>query len=284
MRKNTKIIRYFKRKLYRGRTLFARAVDFFALRLITLAACYLWFTSIIDNTVIAAVLSFTALVAASVAAELYKSIKLEKFIKNERVHIKAQLFHEKLLIMSKDDFLDVIRGYLKAHPDKFSGNCLIYTSQSATPVSTDTVLAAYRLALRRGLNSAAIFSASSVSDEARSIAERYTDVKLEFASPDAITKHCKEIGILATDEMVDDTILALISAESEARRKKFRQPFAPTKTHRYILVAVGLFIMSFFVNYALYYRLLSAACLSFGAFAWWLSNASPNSNANEKAQ
>ena len=41
---------------------------------------------------------------------------------------------------------------------------------------------------------------------------------------------------------------------------------------RYILIALALFALSFFVKYTLYYRLLSAACLSFGALAWWLNS------------
>ena len=52
----TLLLRYYKRRFYHGRSFVARAVDFLALRIITLAACYLWFTTLIDNTVMAAVL------------------------------------------------------------------------------------------------------------------------------------------------------------------------------------------------------------------------------------
>ena len=57
MKNQTLLLRYYKRRFYHGRSFIARAVDFLALRVITLAACYLWFTTLIDNTVMAAVLS-----------------------------------------------------------------------------------------------------------------------------------------------------------------------------------------------------------------------------------
>ena len=60
MKTQTLLLRYYKRRFYHGRSFVARAVDFLALRVITLAACYLWFTTLIDNTVMAAVLSLTA--------------------------------------------------------------------------------------------------------------------------------------------------------------------------------------------------------------------------------
>lgn len=80
MKTQTLLLRYYKRRFYHGRSFIARAVDFLALRVITLAACYLWFTTLIDNTVMAAVLSLTALATISVAVELFKSLRLERFI------------------------------------------------------------------------------------------------------------------------------------------------------------------------------------------------------------
>jgi hypothetical protein len=48
---------YYKRRFYRGRTAFARAADFIALRIILLIACYLWFSFNVESIIAAAVLT-----------------------------------------------------------------------------------------------------------------------------------------------------------------------------------------------------------------------------------
>ena len=69
---------YYKRRFYRGRTAFARAADFIALRVILLIACYLWFSFNVESIIAAAVLTAAAVGAISVFAELVKSVRLEK--------------------------------------------------------------------------------------------------------------------------------------------------------------------------------------------------------------
>ena len=160
MKTQTLLLRYYKRRFYHGRSFIARAVDFLALRVITLAACYLWFTTLIDNTVMAAVLSLTALATISVAVELFKSLRLERFIQKERKRISERLFRERLLILPKEEFLAVVKAFLEGRRSQFADDCLVYTVQSALPVSEDTVLRAHRAAQRRMLTAAVIFSAA----------------------------------------------------------------------------------------------------------------------------
>ncbi|MEI3424832.1 MAG: hypothetical protein V8Q85_07210 [Christensenellales bacterium] len=79
---------YYKRRFYRGRTAFARAADFIALRVILLIACYLWFSFNVESIIAAAVLTAAAVGAISVFAELVKSVRLEKFILRENAHLQ----------------------------------------------------------------------------------------------------------------------------------------------------------------------------------------------------
>lgn len=275
MKNQTLLLRYYKRRFYHGRSFIARAVDFLALRVITLAACYLWFTTLIDNTVMAAVLSVTALMTISVAVELVKSLRLDRFIQRERKRIAERLFRERLLILPKEGFLAVVKAFLEGQRGQFADDCLVYTVQSASPVSADTVLRAHRAAQRRGLTAAVIFSAAPVSPEASALARRYDGVAVSFITPDDLIASGSAVDFLPDDKAVDEAILSAARAEKARRKSAASAPFAEGRMRRYILVALALFALSFFVKYTLYYRLLSAACLSFGALAWWINTLAP---------
>lgn len=275
MKNQTLLLRYYKRRFYHGRSFIARAVDFLALRVITLAACYLWFTTLIDNTVMAAVLSVTALMTISVAVELVKSLRLDRFIQRERKRIAERLFRERLLILPKEGFLAVVKAFLEGRRGQFADDCLVYTVQSASPVSADTVLRAHRAAQRRGLTAAVIFSAAPVSPEAAALARRYDGVTVSFITPDDLIASGSAVDFLPDDKAVDEVILSAARTEKARRKSAASAPFAEGRMRRYILVALALFALSFFVKYTLYYRLLSAACLSFGALAWWLNALAP---------
>lgn len=275
MKTQTLLLRYYKRRFYHGRSFVARAVDFLALRVITLAAWYLWFTTLIDNTVMAAVLSLTALATISVAVELFKSLRLERFIQKERKRISERLFRERLLILPKEEFLAVVKAFLEGRRSQFADDCLVYTVQSALPVSEDTVLRAHRAAQRRMLTAAVIFSAAPVSPEAAALARRYDGVALSFVTPDDLLASGSAANFLPDDKAVDKAILSAAQGEKVRRRKAASAPFAEGRVRRYVLVALALFALSFCVKYTLYYRLLSAACLSFGALAWWLNTLAP---------
>ncbi len=279
LKNQTILLRHYKRRFCHGRSFIARAVDFLALRVITLAACYLWFTTLIDNTVMAAVLSATALVTISVAVEIIKSFRFERFVRKERRRVAERLFRERLLILPREGFLAVVRAYLQARPGRFPEDSLVYTVQSAFPVSPDTVLRAHRAAERRGLASAVIFSATAASPEAVALAKRYDGVSIAFVTPDDLLCDGSAADFLPDDTAIDEDILSAARAERARRRQKASAPFAEGRMRRYVLVALALFALSFFVEYTLYYRLLSAACLSFGALAWWLNALAPAGDA-----
>ncbi|HMM30550.1 MAG TPA: hypothetical protein PKB13_02110 [Clostridia bacterium] len=276
MKQNRKIIAYYKRRLYGGRNAFARGVDFFALRAITLAACYLWFSTVVQNTVMALLLSATALITISVAVELYKSIRLDKFIARERAAMRDKMFGKRLCMMPREEFLQLVQACVRESPEKYGASCLVYPLQQASPANADTVLNAYRAAKKRGCTAAVIFSASGASRDAEELLEQYTDTDIRFEPVSSLITQGDKLNLLPDEAAVNAQILSSIEAEKKRRLRLAARPFQPGRTKRYILVAAALFVASFFVKHTLYYRLLSAACVSFGAIAWWLNTLSVN--------
>ncbi len=268
-------MRFYKRKFYNGRSVIARAVDFIALRIIILAACYLWFITRIDNTVMAAVLSLIALAAISTAAEIIKSMRLVRFIDRERVRVAHSIFRERLLILPKAEFLSIVKAYLGEHRASYADECLVFTVQSSAPVSADTVLKAYRAAQKRSLDAVVIFSAAPVSKEAQAITQSLSGVSIDFVTPDALLKSASATAFLPTPDAVDEAILSAAAKAKAQRRAAASEPFASGRMRRYVLVALALFALSFFNKYTVYYRMLAALSLSFGALAFWLNLFSP---------
>lgn len=265
------LLRFYKRRLYNDRSLFARAVDFVALRMILLALCYLWFITRIDNTVMAAILSFIALGAVSVAAEIIKSMRLARFIARERTRTAERIFREKLLVLPQREFLALIKAYLSEHRDAYGDDCLVSVVRSSSPLAADAVYRAYRGAENRRFAKAVIVSAAPVSKEAAAAAERFENVDIRFITPDMLVKSAGAMPFLPAADAVDAALLSAAEKAKAARKKTASEPFAAGRMRRYILIALALFALSFFVKYALYYRMLAAFSLSFGALAFWLN-------------
>jgi hypothetical protein len=148
--------------------------------------------------------------------------------------------------------------------------------QQAAPTNADTVLSAYRAAQKHNCKEAVIFSASGTSRDADELLEQYSDLAIRFEPISSLISQAEKLGIWPDDAAVNAQILSQIEAEKNKRRRLAERPFQSGRTRRYILVAAALFIASFFVKHTLYYRLLSAACVSFGAIAWWTNSLQTN--------
>ena len=211
---------YYKRRFYRGRTAFARAADFIALRIILLIACYLWFSFNVESIIAAAVLTAAAVGAISVFAELVKSVRLEKFILRENARLSKKLFSESLVLMPRSEFLGIVREYIKRHGKEFAGESLVYTAQTLSPVDEETVLCACRAANRRGCKSLFIFSSASVSQPARDIAARYDGLSVAFISGDMLASCAK----MPDDNAVRQYILKQAEQKKQIKSRAYPRP------------------------------------------------------------
>lgn len=273
MRNKRALTRYYKRKLYGGRSAFARAMDFLSLRVIALLLCYLHFSSVIANTVMAALMSLVALCFACVALELGKSLRMDRFIRKERAGIAAEVLKKRLLLMPREEQLNHLRRYAKANPARFGESEIIFTLHKTSPVTEDNVLAAGSAAKRRGACAVTILHTGPLSDAARALATEYGGVKIAFLALSDILLEEERKLLAPTEEELDALILSREEGLRRKRKAALSRPFEKGRTGRYLFCALGLFAASFFVRYPLYYRLMAAACVSFGAMAYVVGQA-----------
>ena len=78
----------------------------------------------------------------------------------------------------------------------------------------------------------------------------------------------------ARAQEADAAILAEFERERINKKAARTSVFAAGRLRGYIIAAACLTGLSFFVDNALYYRLMAAACLCFGATSWWLGKTS----------
>ncbi len=253
------LLSYYRRKYYKGKTLFARIVDFVFLRAVAAAALFLWFSSRISNTVLAAVLSATALAVFCVLAALVGSIRFDSFIKKERLRIYETIYAERLAILDKQSFSQLVKSYIAKSSLSLDG-AIICVSQSACKLSDELMLRICRKARREKASKLIIFCISGVSDEAKALSERYK-FSVQYIGAKALKPFACEIT--PTDSDIDNAMLENEKAYREKRKKAASSPLNPIKAKRYWFIAFALFAASFFVRYALYYRILGGACLCF---------------------
>ena len=270
MREKRALKRYYKRKLYGGRNAFARALDFLSLRLVGLLVFYLHFSTIIANHVMAFLMSLVAIVFACVAIELVKSIRMDRFIEKERGQIAKEACKKKLLSMPREEQLQRLRRYAKENPGRFGEAEIIFTLRRVSPVTEDDILSAATAARKRSAARVTILHTGAISESAQALAADYPGIHISFLALEDILSAGDKQALLPTDAEIDAMILARLEAEREKRKSALSRPFERGRTGRYLLCALGLFAASFFVRYPLYYRLMAAACISFGGMAYVL--------------
>lgn len=267
--------KYYKNQMYGGRSVVARAVDFVTLRVLSFFLFYLWFSRMVKNSAATAFLSLIALLMLCVAVKLYKSMRLDKFIKRERRALGREYIRSQLILMQPKPFRELAVKCLSKAGD------FVYTSQQASPISADVVLKAYHAAQRRGCDSLAIVTTAKASKEAVEFAAKLKGCDITIEPVDKLIDKAEEMGLGADEDTIDGLIIDRIEIKKQYRKKMLSSPFSNNRARAYLLAAAGLTIASFISGYSLYYRLMACACVSFSGLTWWVNHVTKE---NESAE
>ncbi|OQB24099.1 MAG: hypothetical protein BWY11_01377 [Firmicutes bacterium ADurb.Bin182] len=283
MKDRNRILRYYKKKMYRGRSVIARAFDFFALRLVFAASCYLWFLYMVHNKVLSIILTVIALLMFCVAAQLISSIRLDKFIAKEHRRLQHDCLSEQMILMPRSEFYSLAKRCaplldgMKIVQNELTMDmqpCLLYTVQQVTPVDSNVLLKAYQAARRRFLSKILLFSSSEITADAKAFSKRLNEVKFRLVEPKVIFEYAEKLGLFADTGQMEEKILK----EQETAKQKLRTaqalPFSAGRAGRYLIAAAALFALSFATEYTLYYRMIAGACAGFAGISFWLNHPS----------
>ena len=268
--KNERIIKnYYRKAFFKGKNIFARITDFIAFRIIAYIILYIWFLPMLKNPVLKLVLPMIALIALSIALQLFKSIRLERFCVKHKEALKNKLLCESFTVLKECELLDLVSEYIKSKPEKFNPDCEIYIFQQTAPLTTDDILKLYQNALNRNLKHAVLFCTCDIAKEAELFMEKYRDsVDICPISSNELAKHMQYI---ISDDAVNEYIITQEHEHKASIKKAFTEPFYENSAKKYFTVAVLLCITSFFVKYPLYYRTVATIASSFGFVSLYFS-------------
>lgn len=271
---------YYKRRLYGGRGRFARAVDYLSFRLLLFVLLYLFFSSHFAQIAPRLLLSGMWLLIFCLGMGLIKSIRLESFREKENERLRQAHAREQILFLSAADFAAMVRRYTKARAAAYE-DCLILPIQRSEPIGRDMLLGIHRLAKRRGVSKAALFSPAPIAEDAKDLLVRGT-LHIVPQGDAVFAAMAKEAGLWLEDGALEGFLLQRLEGERE-KRKQRGGPFIAARVRRYLSVGLVLFAASFFVEHSLYYRLMAGLCFSFATLAFFLERTAPAARQAEKA-
>ncbi len=268
--KNERIIKkYYKTAFHKGRNAFARTIDFIAFRIIAFIVLYIWFLPMLKNPVLKFLLPLIALSILSLALQLFKSIRFERFCVLEKERLKNQILCESFTVLKKQELFKIVREYTQKNAALFSGECAVCVLQQTAPISTDDILSVYQNTLKRNLKSAAVFCTAEISKEAENFIKKHkNEIEIITVSSSALAEHIK---YTVSDKSVEEYILSREKEHKEELKKSFSEPFRQNSVKKYFTVAFLLCIASFFARYPLYYRIVATIASSFGFISLYFS-------------
>lgn len=274
MKSDPRVIRCCRKKLHKGRSLFSRAVDYIALRMLIFMLCCMWFGANIANYVAKILLSAATTLFISIALDLMTSMRLDALIRRERTAASKAELARRISLLSENDRNTIIRRHIAAHKTAFTEQRLICSVGRPSGVIADDVIRAARRARELSLAAVAMFYVGNLPDEAKAAAGSMMDMPFEFISITSILDQQTLDTLVPTGEEIDAIIISHAEAERTSRRAAMNSPFAIGHAGRYLLCAALLMAMSFYVDNSLYFRLMAAVCVTLSATAWWLNKSS----------
>lgn len=251
----------FRKRFCGGRSLFARALDYFAIRAVLLIAAFLYLRTLVESVRIAAALSLIALAAAMIGMRIVRETRYARFLSRERARIRRAIFLERLIFMPEDELLSLV--------EPLSGGRPVVVLRHAEAAGPDALYPALRLYE----DPFALFSTGGYADGARAFQRRCRpDVVL--LEPDAVAAAAEKSPAYPTDEDVSERIRAEREAQRQQRRGRVSRAFARGTAKKYALCACVLFAASFFSGYTIYYRVLASLCALFSGLAFFASSGS----------
>lgn len=250
------------RKLMDGKSAVARALDLVMagvlVGILILFAIYFKF----ENKFVAYTISVCGALMAVCAVQIYKNIRLEKFIK-----IKFEEFYNDALLeeiaLIKDK--KIIISALKAN-DKDAFYYYISNHYS------DMVTASQVINIYKKINSQ--YSAVHLYSSAK-----FNDAAIDAAKKTNIIIHnqgelisiAKKMNLVPKKSAVNEKLMAL---QSENNNKKSINSFSSKNIKKYLVCAVIIICFSFFSRFQAYYIVMAILCIIFALISFSLSRKS----------
>lgn len=254
---------YYKRSLYKGRSQLSRIIDFVFLRLLILASTYIYFLSTVDSKVVI-LFTFVTTALITIAIELIKSRVFVHHVSKERKKLMNNYRRIKILTMDNRNLVMLCSKAVKSC-------AYVYVHHKLADLDGDDVINVYKEAASCAISNIHIFSLSGIDKSATKIANSLHDCSLHFHDSAELIDICFNGQADMSDDEIDNLLLKELSKQKKGSILTRVKPFLKSRIISYLTLSVILFVLSFIMDYALYYRIMAMLCLSFAGLSGALS-------------
>lgn len=274
---NPKLLRYYKKKLYGGRSLIARASDFIMLRVFLLSFIFIIILYLSLSTIVALLISVFLTTAISLFVITINRKKVEKYIMDDLKRLKEKCLLEKLTLMDPKEYAKYIGALyegkirdIEAADNGFRGNLddgviFVYHNHPSAECGVSDILGVYRM-LGDG-KKLTVISLSEFSADALKICSSLP-IKADTVGGKKILEMADKKGMLPNEEEARENALKEMNETAVTLEDVKGAALAKTKIKGYIICGVIVMCWPLITGFRIYYPIISIVCFILAAVSY----------------
>lgn len=274
---DTKLLKYYKKKMRGGRTLVARTVDFVLLRALLFFLVFVIVMYLSLSTTVALLISAFLTAAVSFAAMAYNKRKIEKYITNDLRRIKQKCLLEKLTFMGIDEYTDYINSMfdgkiagIKQTEDGFHGSyegeaLFALHNHPGGECSVSDVLKVYRLFENE--DKFILLSLAEISSEAKTMLS-VIPKSVEIIGGKRLLEIAETKGMLPDEAEAEENAVKEMNATIVTLEKVKESAFSKAKVRGYIICGAVITAWPLITGFRIYYPIIAIACFAMAVITY----------------
>jgi len=274
---NTRLLKYYKKKMRGGRTLVARTVDFIFLRAFLFFIIFVIVLYLSLSTTVALLISIFLTAAASLAGFAYNKQKVEKYIANDLLRIKQKCLLEKMTFLGPGEYTAYINRMfdgkitnIKQTEDGFYGSyegeaLFALHNHPGKECSVGDVLKVYRLFENE--DKFILLSLAEFGNEAKTMLSA-APKNVEIIGGKRLLEIAEEKGMLPDEAEAEENAQKEMNATIVTLEKVKESAFSTAKVKVYIICGAVVAAWPLVTGFRIYYPIIAIACFAMAVITY----------------
>ena len=267
---DSRLVRYYKKQLYGGRSFLARLFDFVVLRLMTLFIIFLTVLYFSRSFTVASLISVLITLAVSFTLVLIRRNRIRRYIEKDMVRIKQKCLLEELTLMAAECYIgymtQLFGGFSEFRPngDGFTASkddttYFVLHNHPSSVCGIDTVLK-----IRREIFNQCI-TIVSLGEFSESVKTFCSAQNIKLISGKSILKAASEKGMLPNEETAQQKARTEMSETIITVDKLKNSAFSKNKVKAYIFCGLVVMCWPLVTGFRIYYPIIAVICFIMAA-------------------
>ncbi|MGI5850429.1 MAG: hypothetical protein ACOX8Q_10280 [Christensenellales bacterium] len=276
-----KMQRYYKKKIYGGRSLIARTVDFLLLRAFIFFIIFIFILYLSLSTTVALLMSIFITIAISLMLQVVKRKKTDGFIKKDLERLKQKCLLEMLTLMDKNEYAEYINKIFdyRIKDAVFIGNdfkatykdygMYVFHNHPNSLCGVEDTLNIYRLF--KDKKKIIIISLSEFSEDAKRLSAMLP-AEFDLISGQRILNIANEMGMMPDEKNAEENVKKEMNDTIVTLKKIRKAAFSKAKIKSYIICGIVIMFWPFITGFRIYYPIIAIVCFVLAFITYKKSN------------